>query len=243
MLKQSILLAMIMCLAGTPGFAQGAFEMGATRGLSVGAGAGTAAAIAGNRNRGGQPAAAASPVAGNKQPAAANTVSKDDTERNRVSGQEFQKAGRMAEAEKCYRAALLSLSKTKGADSEEGQKLIENLSSVCCSQKKYAEAAGFYSTILTVTVKQYGADDSRTIAAKHHLADILTEKGDQVAAIKHLDEAIASAKRLQTPLDQSKMIEMLDSYAIALRGLDREAEANQIERRATELYAAREKGQ
>lgn len=247
MLKQPILLAMVVCLIGSPGFAQGMFEMGGVKSLSVGAGAGTAAAVAGHRSRPSQSVASAAQrsrgsAASNRQEPKLGLIT-DDSERNRINGEQFQKAGNTIDAEKCYRAALVSLSKTKGVGSEAALKVIESLSIVCYSQKKYAESASFYSAILADRTKQFGEDDSRTISAKHHMADILTEKGDHAGAVKHLDEAMASAKRLPAPLEPSKMIEMLDSYAIAMRGLGREQEADQLERQATELYAAREKGQ
>jgi tetratricopeptide (TPR) repeat protein len=225
-LKRAVFSAIALSVTiSSSGYAQGMFEGHMLKGLSAGAGAGTAAAVAGNSKP---------PDKNAKSP----VMSKDEIDRRQREGEQLQKAGNLADAEKCFRLSLSSLSKSKGADCEQGMALLEKLSEVCASQHKFDDAAGFHTTILANTKKQFGAEDHRTILVQHRLADILTEKGDHAGAAKHLGEAFTNAEKLSKPLDNGKMIEMLDSYAIALRGLGRESEASDVERKATELYAA-----
>lgn len=227
MLKQTILLSTVLFLANNgPGCAQGMFENNALRALSAGGGAGTAAAVAGKTTQSG------------KKSSLTPAMSRELIQRNAKSGEQFQKAGKLADAERCYRTALTGLGQSMDFDSEDGMRVLQGLTEVCAGQHKIADAAGFSNTWVGATKKKFGDDDNRTITAKHHAADVLTEKGDHQGAAKHLGEALQSAQK-QPNFEPGKMIEMLDSYAIVLRKLGRETEANQVEKQATDLYAGK----
>lgn len=199
--------------------AQGLFEMGKLNMMSAGAGAGTAAALTKNK-----PALPKGLI-----------LSTDQLNQLEKNGAGLEKKKDFAAAESCYRRCLSSITRGAGAESAQGQRILEHLSAVCAAQSKYGDAVGFYGNVVANKQKSLGEAHPQTLLAKHHLADMFAANHDYQKAATHLAQVVEAADKSPTPLPNKQFIEVLDSYSMALREIGREDDARQIDARANAL--------
>jgi hypothetical protein len=142
--------------------------------------------------------------------------------------------GALAESERCYRIVLMSMIDKYGQGAYEEIAILTKLGQVYNEEKKYGDAAKEYDQIYKLYDRKDGAQDPKTIQAALNLAKTYLQ------APETSSEAADVMKTYVELLDKGSdsnplLVQVLDTYAIALRKLDKTDLADKVQARAEEL--------
>ena len=139
-------------------------------------------------------------------------------------------------AEPFYRRVLQSKLKSSGFGSYDLVDYLEALGNCVYAQKKYPEAANYYQQVREMKDRKMGPSNRETISASVKLANAYSKHPDKSYlpdAEKLLKEDLGYAEKL--PDNKQQMIAILDTYQSVLRKEGKDAEADTVLTKLTDL--------
>lgn len=141
-----------------------------------------------------------------------------------------------ASAESFFRRVLQVKLKTYGFGSYELVEYLDAMGNAMSAQKKYSEAANYYQQVKEMRDRKLGPNNRDTISAEVKLASAYAKHPDKSYlsdAEKILHGALSAAENL--PDNKQQIIAILDVYQSVLRKQGKNAEADTVLTRLTDL--------
>ena len=138
---------------------------------------------------------------------------------------------RYAQAEPLAQWALAVREADKGSASDSVFQCLYTLALIRLAQQHYAEAEPLLERALAIQEKELGPDHVNTTLILDRLATVCREQGKLTEAEPLYLRAIAILERM-TPDENLELAEMAEHYAVLLRRLKRDADADQWDARA-----------
>jgi hypothetical protein len=142
--------------------------------------------------------------------------------------------GALAESERCYRVVLMSQIAQYGQGAYEEIAILNKLGQVYNEEKKYGDAAKEYDQIYKLYDRKDGAQDPKTIQAAINLAKTyleVPETASDAANVMKLYVDMLDKGADSNPL----LLPVLDTYAVALKKVDKPDLADKVQARADEM--------
>jgi eukaryotic-like serine/threonine-protein kinase len=151
-------------------------------------------------------------------------------------GRVLQKLGRLDEAEPLLREGLNNARLAHGDADALTAWAVGTLADVQQKRGDVAEAERLRRELLEATLRVHGPDDPKTLEAMNQLAWMLVGTGQSASAEPIARDAVDRYRRMEKP-PVSRMIDTLDTWAVALGDLERVDEAIATLREVRERWA------
>ena len=148
----------------------------------------------------------------------------------------FQKQGKSVEAETLYRRILEMSETVLGPEHPNLVPTLNNLGSLYQERSKYAEAEALYQRTLLIDQKTWGLDHPNVAVDLSNLARLYQAKSEHSRAEEFSQQALEIWEQLLGS-DRILLLSGLESYALFLRKVNREIEAEGLENFAQTLRA------
>jgi tetratricopeptide (TPR) repeat protein len=142
--------------------------------------------------------------------------------------------GALAESERCYRVVLMSQIAQYGQGAYEEIAILNKLGQVYNEEKKYGDAAKEYDQIYKLYDRKDGSQDPKTIHAAINLAKTYLEVPETASDAANIMKLYVDA--LDKGADSNPLLlPVLDTYAVALKKVDKPDLADKVQARADEM--------
>lgn len=140
----------------------------------------------------------------------------------------YKKKGKLPECERDYKHVLAIDARRSGSGAVQSQKTLDMLGELCARQGKHKEAAGYYSRLLDLRLKDPSPDSMSIKALKLKLANSLSLSEDYAGAEHIYKDALSVEDHATTP-DKQYHAKLIDGYGKLLRMTKRDQEADALE--------------